>query len=242
MPAYQLPVIRLHRILRHWLILFLGDEALACSSRSARVQGVPTLRNDAPEWYRLAVEESRQALGTRCWERAPLGILGTEDPLFLDCNREATLVAAVAINEIYQSALERCIDDGRRGSRDGCCFAKQSSTMNELVQRCNDECSVHVGAHIHTLPSATCRTQVVGPSEAANARSRAYTPAVDAVVHNCLRLGPVPETIVAMCVELPTSIERKYCSATCESEHLRWVWLHRGGVKWCDFARLAELT
>jgi hypothetical protein len=21
-----------------------------------------------------------------------------------------------------------------------------------------------------------------------------------------------------------------------------WVWLHRGGVKWCDFARLAELT
>jgi len=86
----------------------LGLCAFGCSVEASRVSPTGATNDSRPAWFEISVQESTQMMEPRCTEHAPLELLQTDDPLFLECEHDAMMAAASAIQTVYDAALADC--------------------------------------------------------------------------------------------------------------------------------------
>ena len=197
-------------------------DCIACSGAANPAPGTGgtssvQVEPERPAWFRSAIDESRRTLEDRCWELAPLPVIYTDNPEFVECQRQAVVTSSEARRTMYDEALEQCVTSS---STSQCCFSKTTDWLSQEAKQqtqCNRECASRVGRP--SPPSdapRSCHSVLVSPPRAA--RSRAHTDAVDAVLNRCI----VTPAEVAACEELGSFAERVYCKGTCEQQSLRF--------------------
>jgi hypothetical protein len=200
----------------------LAVTAMSCGGSAGTPDGRPATEELAPQWLRTAVAESTSTMTTRCDDFAPLEIVGTHDPLYVACEKEAAHAAFTAWNAVYVEALRQCTAAARTGVRAGCCFARVPDLPSFVAlaqQRCNEECSgIRSGE-----PPAHCASVVVAPVRPSMGRT--YTPGVASVAAVCQN----QPTEVSRCRELGSYVERKRCEAICVSRDPEF----ESGVRQC---------
>src|SRR5438128_1438013 len=96
----------------------------APSSRPGRVD---------PEWFTLAVADSRRTMEVRCADFAPLEIVMTSAPMYEACIGDASAAAIAAREAAYRDALGRCISASRAGAVAACCFPQVTDQVEVMA-------------------------------------------------------------------------------------------------------------
>lgn len=152
--------------------------------------------------------ESAETMEDRCWDHAPLAIVMTAEPQFMECEREAANAAVARWQGVYSAALRQCRAGRAGGAAAGCCFDRVTDDFKELdleLQRCNVECGLPAMA----IPAPRCSPVVVSPKR--GGRSRAHTAEVAEVLTRC----QADRQQVVRCGGLATFVERRYCEGVC---------------------------
>jgi hypothetical protein len=197
-----------------------ASHSLACSMSANSADYGSAIHQSRPPWYTVSVQESTRFMEPRCTEHAPLSVLYTTDPVFVECEHDSEMAAVSAIEAVSEAALADCILAGKREPFAGCCFAKETEYTTNAEQRCDQECARRVGrSYVRPARATTCHPDFVSPAR--SPKSRAYTSEVAAVVHACAARGDLSEDDVAKCDRLSTPIERSYCHTSCVAIHER---------------------